>query len=191
MSQYLYPLKLLKWQLQSRYGRFEILCWLLASIPGEFGIYVRRKALSKYFKKVGTNLRIFPNLRVRNPQLLSLGDNVSLGNDCFIQAAGEVDISDNVVLGPGVKIWSANHVYGKGMPVTSHEYEFKRVEIKRNVWLAANAFIMPGCELGEGTIVSAGSVVGAKKYPPHCVIAGNPARIIKKLETNPDIEIIT
>ena len=182
MSEYLYPFKLLKWQLQTRYGRFEILSWLLGTIPGEFGIYVRRKALSKYFKKVGINLRIFPNLRVRNPQLLSLGDNVSLGNDCFIQAGGEVDISDNVALGPGVKIWSANHVYRTGMPVTSHEYEFKKVEIKKNVWLAANAFIMPGCELGEGAVVSAGAVVGRKKIPPHCVIAGNPARIIKKLE---------
>ena len=49
-------------------------------------------------------------------------------------------------------------------------------------WIGANAFIMPGANLGEGTIVSAGSVVGGKAVPPYKILAGNPARVIGSRE---------
>jgi acetyltransferase-like isoleucine patch superfamily enzyme len=80
-----------------------------------------------------------------------------------------------------VKIWSANHIFRKDAPVNKSDYEYKKVILGKNVWVGANAFIMPGCELGEGSVVSAGSVVGGKKYPPFSVLAGNPARMIKKV----------
>jgi acetyltransferase-like isoleucine patch superfamily enzyme len=57
------------------------------------------------------------------------------------------------------------------------------VVIGRDVWIGANAFVMPGVQLGDGCVVAAGAVVGAKKYPPYKILAGNPARVIGTRQT--------
>ena len=138
---------------------------------------LRKRFLKKYFKSVGTNLRVHIGVTVRNPDKLVLGNNVTLGVNTFIQAAGGVTIGNDVILGPDVKIWSANHVFKDlDTPVRSQGYEFKEVKIGNDVWVAANAFIMPGVNIGDGVIIAAGSVVGAKSYLPYTILAGNPAR---------------
>ncbi len=97
----------------------------------------------------------------------------------MIQADGVVEIGEDVLLGPGVKIWSANHGFSDpSKPIQDQPYERKKVTIGNGCWIGANSFLMPGVNLGEGCIVSAGAVVGAKDYPPYKIIAGNPARII-------------
>ena len=88
-------------------------------------------------------------------------------------------IGDYTLLGPGVKVWSTNHVFADpDRHIRDQGAEYKEVVIGRDVWIGSNAFIMPGTNLGDGCIVSAGSVVGAKKYPPYSILMGNPARVI-------------
>jgi acetyltransferase-like isoleucine patch superfamily enzyme len=55
------------------------------------------------------------------------------------------------------------------------------VRIERNVWIGIGAIILPGVTVGEGSIVSAGSVV-TRDVPPNYLVAGNPARHIKELK---------
>ena len=55
----------------------------------------------------------------------------------------------------------------------------KPVKICENVWIGENAIILPGIEIGKNSIIGAGSVV-TKNVPENCIVAGNPARIIKK-----------
>jgi len=55
----------------------------------------------------------------------------------------------------------------------------KPVKICENVWLGENAIILPGIEIGKNSVIGAGSVV-TKNVPENCIVAGNPARIIKK-----------
>jgi acetyltransferase-like isoleucine patch superfamily enzyme len=57
------------------------------------------------------------------------------------------------------------------------------VTIEKNVWIGIGAIILPGVTVGEGSIVSAGSVV-TREVPPHYLVAGNPARHIKELKPN-------
>jgi len=57
------------------------------------------------------------------------------------------------------------------------------VTIERNAWIGIGAIILPGVTVGEGSIVSAGSVV-TREVPPHYLVAGNPARHIKELKPN-------
>ena len=71
------------------------------------------------------------------------------------------------------------------MPVWQQGYDNKSVKIGNDVWIGANAFIMPGTILGDKCIVSAHSVVGARQYPSGTILAGHPARKIgNRLEKN-------
>jgi len=171
--------KLLKWDLQDKDSRFFYLLFVIRNLPGRFGMALRERALRRYFKTAGSNLRIHNGIIIRNISRLSVGDNVTLGVDNFIQAAGGISIGNDVLLGPGVKIWSVNHVFSNAdIPVREQGYEFKPVDIGDNVWIGANSFLMPGVDIGDGAIISAGSVVGTKKVPPYAILAGNPARKI-------------
>lgn len=171
-------LKILYWEIKGIPSRFQILSWLSRSVPGEFGSRLRRRLLSRYFAAFGNGSVIHPGVKIRNVDKLFVGDNVALGEDVFIQAGGEVELRNNVVLGPGVKIWSQNHDYSGRGPVNNQDYDHKKVLIEDDVWIAANCFIMPGVRIQQGSVVSACSVVGAKPYPPYAVIAGHPARVI-------------
>ncbi len=109
--------------------------------------------------------------------------------DNFVQAAGGLTIGDYTLLGPGVKIWTTNHVFeNPDELIRKQGAEYRSVSIGSDVWIGSNAFIMPGTELGDGCIVSAGSVVGAKKYPPYSILMGNPARVIGNRKKKADDE---
>lgn len=172
-------LRLWYWELRSHNGQFEYLQFFLWQIPGLLGKSLRRIAYQRYLKKCGSGVNIYSGVRIHNGLGLELGDNVNIAADCALQAGGGIVIGDRTAFGPGCKVWSINHVFDDTeRPMLEQGYDYKSVLIGPDVWLAANVFLMPGVELSEGCIVSAGSVVGAKKYPPYSIIAGNPARII-------------
>lgn len=97
---------------------------------------------------------------------------LSLG--CYIQAKNGIIFGENVWIGPGVGIISANH----DMQNFSQHIPTKPLKIGNNCWIGMNAVILPGVELGEHVIVGAGAVV-TESFGSNLVIAGNPARIIK------------
>lgn len=164
-------------------GRFRFFCYLTRNLPGESGFVIRRRLMSKHFAKVGENIHINEGVVIRNIEKMEVGDNVFLGVDNYLQAAAGLEIGDNTMLGPGVKIWTQNHKFEDiDTPIVEQGYDFKKVKIGKNVWVGANVFIMPGAEIGDGCIISAASVVGAKKIPPYSILAGNPARFIGKRE---------
>ncbi len=110
---------------------------------------------------------------------LSIGNRVNIAQDCFLQASGGLTLEDEVMLGPGVKIWTVNHkIDDVNVPILDQGHEAEEVVIGKGCWLAANVFIMPGVHLPEGCVVAANSVVAKKKYPPFSILAGFPARKI-------------
>ncbi|MEA1948817.1 MAG: acyltransferase [Thermodesulfobacteriota bacterium] len=172
-------LKLFSWDFSWRQGRYEYLNWVIGTIPGHLGIDLRGMLINNLFKQPGENVSIFPGVKIRGIHNLSVGKNVVLGEDVFLNANGGIFIDDEAGIGPGTKIWSVNHIFSDiNVPVVEQGYEDKAVRIGKGVWIAANCTILPGAELGEGVIISAGSVVGGKKVKPFSVLAGNPARII-------------
>jgi maltose O-acetyltransferase len=160
-------------------GRYLIIQALVRGLPGELGLRIRSWVLGRRFKRAGPGLRLFPGIRLFGVEKLAVGANCWIGLDTIIQASGGVEMGDNVVLGPGVKIWSVNHVYTDPYrPIVEQGYDHKPVVIGSNVWIGANAFVMPGAHICEGVVISAGSLVGGKVVEPYAVIAGNPARKI-------------
>lgn len=115
---------------------------------------------------------------VANPRKVYVGINCLVGRPgCYIQGAGGVYIGDYVQFGPNVGILSANHDLHD-----QNKYNVANIKIGDYSWIGMNSVITAGVELGTRTIVGAGSVV-TKSFPEgYCVIAGNPAKVIKYLE---------
>ena len=172
-------LSAVRWDLGTAGGRYLIVQEMVRNLPGEVGFEIRRRLLGRHFQRSGPGLRLFPGMRLFGVQQLAVGANCWIGIDNTIQANGGVEMGDNVLLGPGVKIWSVSHVYADPVrPIIEQGYEHKPVVIGSNVWIGANAFIMGGAHIGDGVVVSAGAVVGGKDVEPYAIIAGNPARKI-------------
>lgn len=92
--------------------------------------------------------------------------------------AAKIIIGKGSYIAPNVGIITANHDVNN----LDKHLPGKDVIIGKNCWIGMNSVILPGIILGDNTIVGAGSIV-TKSFPQgHCVIAGNPAKIIKYLE---------
>lgn len=172
-------IKLFKIDLVSKSFWFNLLCSLVNYFPGQSGGFLRTLFLAKFLSSVGKNSIFLGNVTIIHPDRLIIGRNVLLSKDLYIQASGKVEIDDFTILGPSVKIWSLNHIFTDPKKwIPEQGYEYFPVKIGKHVWIGANVFIMPGTTIGDYCIVSAGSVVGAKTYPPGSILAGNPARKI-------------
>lgn len=101
----------------------------------------------------------------------------ALSGSCYIQGGNGIQIGDETLFAPGVKIISANHDPHNHMSWS----EAPPIRIGRRCWLGANVTILPGVELGDGCVVGAGAVV-TKSFPAGSVIAGVPGRCIQRLE---------
>lgn len=178
-------LRVFKWDIDDPHTRFQFYNAVLMRIPGRIGFELRRAIIPKYFASSGKDVHILNNVRYRGIEKLVVGNNVRIGDDVFIQASGGVTLEDDVMLGPGVKIWSINHKYDDTTkPIWNQGYIYDPVVIGKGCWLGANVIVLPGVKLSEGCVVSAGSVVNKKKYPPFSIIAGNPCRVIGRRRDN-------
>ncbi len=165
--------------------RFLCLCKLLSVLPGSAGAYLRTSILHRSLASFGENSSFLGSVRIIRPENLHIGKNVLFNEDVYIQSSGGVTIGDYSVFGPSVKIWSLNHIFSDPNTwIPEQGYEYLPVHIGKHVWIGANVFIMPGAEIGDYSIISAGSVIGKKKVRPGSILAGNPAR---KVGTRPTV----
>lgn len=144
-----------------------------------------RKARVNVIKRLlgGTKEHVFiePNFHTDYGENIYVGENFYANFDCIILDGCEVHIGDNCMLAPGVHIYTASHPLDPDERNSGLEFG-KPVTIGDNVWIGGRAIINPGVTLGNNVVVGAGAVV-TKSFPDNVVIAGNPAQIIKKMET--------
>ena len=108
-----------------------------------------------------------------------IGENFFANFNLTVLDEAEVRIGDNAFIGPNVSIYTACHPLDAETRNTAVEWA-EPVTIGNNVWIGGSATILPGVTVGDNVVIGAGSVV-TKDVPSNVVVAGNPARIIKKL----------
>jgi UDP-2-acetamido-3-amino-2,3-dideoxy-glucuronate N-acetyltransferase len=120
--------------------------------------------------KVGKNSKI--------DSYVYLEEGVVIGDNCkvrpFVFIPTGVVIEDNVFIGPSVSFTNDKYPRSQG------EWALLSTRVKKGASIGANSVILPGIVIGEGAIVGAGSVV-TKNVPSNTVVAGNPARIIRRI----------
>ncbi len=127
--------------------------------------------------KHGKSIYIEPPFRCDYGKHIEIGDNFYANSGCIIIDVATVKIGDNVMLGPNVAIITAGHPIHYAVRNTKYEYGIP-ITIGNNVWIGANVVILPGANIGDNTVIGAGSVV-TKDIPSNVVAVGNPCKPIK------------
>ena len=162
--------------------------------------YVRMFA--PLYQHRGKHSVIHRSVRMDTPpyRKFSLGDySVIESYSCINNAVGDVIIGDhtrvglhNTIIGPvtighhvnlaqGITVTALNHVFSDtGKRIDEQGITTDPVVIEDDIWIGANAVILPGVKIGNHSVVAAGAVV-TKDVPPHTLVAGVPAKVIKQL----------
>lgn len=130
------------------------------------------------YQKVDPTFRMFPPFYTDCGVNIKVGKNVFINACCKFQDQGGIEIGDNVLIGHNAVLATLNHE----MPIAKRlNMIAKKIKIGNNVWIGSNVTILQGVTIGDGAIVGAGSVV-TKDVPPNHIVAGNPAKILRKIE---------
>jgi len=148
---------------------------LLDLTPHFFRYFVFKIIFDEYGKGVMIDYKTF----FRYTKGIKIGDNVSINRGCeFFTSStrgAKLEIKDNVTFSPHVKIYGAGHDYTH----LSLPDVYGDVVIESDVWIGGNSIILHGVTIGEGSVVSANSVV-TKDVEPYTVVAGIPAKFVKR-----------
>jgi acetyltransferase-like isoleucine patch superfamily enzyme len=129
--------------------------------------------------RIGNNVRVVSSVIIRL-KFLSIGndsfighDTLIAGGDALVKIGQNVDIAPRCVIVTGThEIGDSTHRAGKGMS--------QSISIGDGTWIGANSTILGGVCIGQGCVIAAGSLV-RENIDSNCLVAGNPAQVIRKL----------
>ena len=130
-------------------------------------------------QNAGVRWAVHHTATIRSPQRLRAGLGSFPGDSpgVYINADNGVEVGDFTNVGPQVGLLSANHDFINN----AVQLAAPPLRIGRFCWLGMGAVVLPGVELGDFTVVGAGAVVTRSFPAGYCVLAGNPARLLREL----------
>lgn len=169
----------------------------------KFGNNLNLYGIPVIFRKGGSQINIGENCTIKSSFLsnlvglsqrtiivtrtdeakINIGDNVGISG-ATIYARKGISIGDNTLIGGNVKIFDNDfhpiEVEARNMDIKKC-IGTKEVNIGENCFIGCNSIILKGSKIGNGTVIGAGSIVSGI-FPDNCVVAGNPAKIIKSID---------
>lgn len=143
--------------------------------------------LTNWYKVLGVNAVGGGKYRISNPIVIGsykniyLHNNAEINSNCFLLAKDRIEIGENSTLAYGVTILTSANPNGPENKLSKlYPKMTAPVIIGADVWVGANATILPGVMIGDFSIIAAGAVV-TKNVPSGVLVAGNPAVVKKKL----------
>lgn len=139
----------------------------------------RERLLRDLLGTAGAGATFEPTFRCEFGSNIHLGARFYANFDCVMLDGAPITIGDDVLLGPKVGLYTANHA----MDLAERKAgacRAKPITIGNGVWISGGTTILPGVSVGDGAVVGAGSVV-TRDVPPGTVAAGNPARVLRTI----------
>jgi putative colanic acid biosynthesis acetyltransferase WcaF len=143
--------------------------------PCPWGSAFRSALLRSFGAKIGKGVSI-GNVNISFPWRLVVGDHVWIGDDVGILSLAQVTIESSVCVARRSFLCTGSH----DMRREDFKLKVAPILIRTGSWIAIGSLILPGVTIGEGAVVSAGSVV-LKDVPPNCLVRGNPATVVYEI----------
>jgi galactoside O-acetyltransferase len=129
-------------------------------------------------KPVDESFSLFPPFTADYGLNITVGVRVFVNQECMFLGHGAIDIGDRVLIGPRVSLITAGHPFDPEQRRTSIDAE--PITVGPDVWIGANATVVPGVTIGHDSVVAAAAVV-TRDVPPRTLFGGNPAKVIREL----------
>ena len=140
--------------------------------------FLRKILYRRKFKRLGKNIKIFG-------RITCIGKNIEIGNYSTLNEGIFLNGRDKLIIGNYCHISPYVQIHTGSLNTSQHylhrEHIASKIIINNGVWLCAGSIILPGVEIGEGSIIAAGSVVN-KSVPSFELWGGVPAKKIRSLD---------
>ena len=140
----------------------------------------RERMIREHFAKTGQKFLIEQPFRCDFWDRVSIGENFYSNYNFVILAGNQVTFGDNVLIGPDCGIYAAGHPLDVEQRNAGSEYA-QPIHVGNNVWIGGGVKIMSGVTIGDNTVIAAGSVV-TKDVPANVLAGGVPCRVIRNLK---------
>jgi acetyltransferase-like isoleucine patch superfamily enzyme len=133
------------------------------------------------FVMYGSVLHVY-NFRDLPHAFIHIGRDSLIGEYNVLRGQGGIRIGNRVYTAPNVQILAVNHVYDDPeRPMIEQGITAEGIVVEDDVWIGAGAILTDGIRVGKGAVIAAGAVV-TDDVPPHTVVGGVPARVLKRIE---------
>jgi putative colanic acid biosynthesis acetyltransferase WcaF len=156
-------------------SKIVIVIWLLFSFmflrtAFPWPLLLKRFILRLFGAKIGREVMLKPNINIKYPWKLSIGNHVWIGENVWIDNLANVTIRNNVCISQGAFLLTGNHNYKK----PTFDLEIGEINLADGVWIGAKSVVCPGISCAENSVLSVVSVA-TKNLESNTIYQGNPA----------------